>query len=92
MVFTSDRAGAKSGAGGYIYIKRSMDPGRDELPLPTEAWIASASGDSKPFAFLATSFLEGGGRFSPDGKWIAYMSDETGRVEVYVRRFSGAPA
>ncbi len=113
MVFTSDRAGAKSGAGGYLFIKKSMDPGRDELPLPTEAesgaydwsrdgkwisfggqdiWIASVSGDSKPFAFLATSFHEGGGRFSPDGKWIAYVSDETGRVEVYVRRFSGAPA
>ena len=113
IVFTSDRAGAKSGAGGYLFIKKSMDPGRDELPLPTEAesgaydwsrdgkwisfggqdiWIASASGDSKPFAFLATSFREGGGRFSPDGKWIAYMSDETGRVEVYVRRFSGASA
>ena len=48
--------------------------------------------DSKPFAFLATPFREGGGRFSPDGKWIAYTSDETGRVEVYVRRFAGDPA
>ena len=54
-----------------------------------DMWIASPSGDRKPFAFLATSFREGGGRFSPDGKWIAYTSDETGRVEVYVRRFAG---
>ena len=80
MVFTSDRAGAKSGAGGYLFIKKSMDPGRDELPLRTEAesgaydwsrdrkwisfggqiWIASASGDSKPFAFLTTSFAKEG--------------------------------
>ena len=57
-----------------------------------DIWIASPSGDRKPFAFLATPFREGGGRFSPDGKWIAYTSDETGRVEVYVRRFSGEPA
>jgi len=113
MVFTSDRAGATSGAGGYIFIKRSMDPGRDESPIVTkdesgaydwshdgkwisfggrDMWVASASGDPKPFAFLATSFREGGGRFSPDGKWIAYMSDETGRVEIYVRRFAGGPA
>ena len=113
MIFTSDRAGASSGAGGYLFIKRSMDPGRDESPLPAKAesgaydwsrdgkwisfggrdiWIASPSADVKPFAFLATSFSEGGGRFSPDGKWIAYSSDETGRVEVYVRRFAGGPA
>ena len=112
LAFTSDRGGPQSGSGG-VFIKRSMDPGRDELPLSTNAengtydwsrdgkwisfggrdiWIASPSGDPKPFAFLATPFREGGGRFSPDGKWIAYTSDETGRVEVYVRRFSGEPA
>ena len=37
--------------------------------------------------YLATSFSEGGGEFSPDGRWIAYSSDESGRSEVYVRRF-----
>src|ERR1017187_4019278 len=31
-------------------------------------------------------------RFSPDGKWIAYVSDETGRSEVYIRPFRGGPA
>ena len=31
IAFTSDRAGPKSGAGGYLFIKKSMDPGRDEL-------------------------------------------------------------
>jgi serine/threonine protein kinase/Tol biopolymer transport system component len=57
-----------------------------------DLWIASASGTPAPFEFLATQFREGGGRFSPDGKWLAYSSNATGRTEVYVRRFAGAPA
>jgi serine/threonine protein kinase len=57
-----------------------------------DVMVASAIDPSKKFAFLATPFQEGGARFSPDGKWIAYASNETGRWEVYVRPFAGAPA
>jgi serine/threonine-protein kinase len=39
---------------------------------------------------LRTSSLESFPRFSPDGKWIAYMSDESGRREIYVRPYPGA--
>ena len=46
-------------------------------------------GDRKPRAFLATPFDEHGGVFSPDGKWVAYVSNESGRSEVYVRPFPG---
>ena len=38
------------------------------------------------------SYNEGQGQFSPDGKWIAYSSDESGNSEVYVRQFAGATA
>lgn len=38
---------------------------------------------------LQTRYAEGWARFSPDGRWIAYMSDESGRYEVYVRPFPG---
>jgi Tol biopolymer transport system component len=55
-------------------------------------WVQRIGAGDKPFRFLATSFLESGGRFSPDGKWIAYVSNETGRPEVYVRPFAGVPA
>jgi len=48
----------------------------------------SASTHGKPMPFQATEFTETGARFSPDGRWIAYESDESGRVEVYVREFS----
>jgi Tol biopolymer transport system component len=40
-------------------------------------------------AFLETPFREGGPVFSPDGKWIAYVSDESGRFETYVRPYPG---
>ena len=36
---------------------------------------------------VATKFLETSPRLSPDGRWLAYMSDESGRFEVYVRPF-----
>jgi dipeptidyl aminopeptidase/acylaminoacyl peptidase len=42
---------------------------------------------AKPFAFLATPFDDNYGTFSPDGRWIAYVSDESGRQEVYVTAF-----
>ncbi len=42
-----------------------------------------------PWAFLSTPFDEIQAMFSPDGQWIAYVSNETGRYEVYVRPFPG---
>jgi len=44
-------------------------------------------GDRKPFAVAQTSFTETDGRFSPDGHWVAYLANDTGRFEVYVQRF-----
>jgi hypothetical protein len=46
-------------------------------------------GDRKPYPFLSTAFAEQNGVFSPDGKWVAYQSNESGRDEVYVRPFPG---
>ena len=38
-------------------------------------------------AFARTDAGEWGGKFSPDGRWIAYVSDESGQSEVYVKRY-----
>jgi len=46
----------------------------------------------KPFPFLSTPFNEELAQFSPDGKWVAYDSNESGRYEVYVRPFPGPGA
>jgi len=47
------------------------------------------SGDRKPVTFLNTQFNEIAGHFSPDGRWVAYYSNESGRYEVYVASFPG---
>jgi serine/threonine-protein kinase len=45
--------------------------------------------DRKPTPFLTSPFREGAPVFSPDGRWIAYVSDESGRNEIYVSPFPG---
>ncbi|HXB66951.1 MAG TPA: protein kinase [Candidatus Acidoferrales bacterium] len=51
--------------------------------------VLPLTGDRKPFSFLSTAFDEQQGVFSPDGKWVAYQSDESGHFEIYVRPFPG---
>jgi serine/threonine-protein kinase len=46
------------------------------------------AGESSPEPVLTTPFGEWEARFSPDGRWIAYASNESGRLEVYVRSFA----
>jgi dipeptidyl aminopeptidase/acylaminoacyl peptidase len=57
-----------------------------------DIWMAPATGDGKPTPVLATRFNEYAARLSPDGQWMAYTSDESGRPEVYVQRFPSATA
>jgi Periplasmic component of the Tol biopolymer transport system len=52
-----------------------------------DLWVLPKFGDQKPFPILQTQFNETHAQVSPDGKWIAYVSDETGRAEVFVRSF-----
>jgi len=58
----------------------------------SDIWVLPLDGDRKPIPFLATEFVERTGRFSPDGHWVAYMSDESGQEEIYVRSFSLNPS
>ena len=44
---------------------------------------------AKPFEVVQTDFNERLAQFSPDGTWIAYQSDKTGRFEIYVQPFPG---
>jgi hypothetical protein len=48
------------------------------------------TGERKPYAFLHTEFAEGNAVFSPDGHWVAYQSNESGKGEVYVTSFPQA--
>ena len=55
-----------------------------------DIWVLPLFGERKPYPLLQTEFGEFWARFSPDGRWVAYVSDETGTNEVYVREFSGS--
>ncbi len=55
----------------------------------SDIWILPVFGDRKPFPFLATQFDELSPQFSPDGRWVLYTSDESGRRELYVAPFPG---
>jgi eukaryotic-like serine/threonine-protein kinase len=52
-----------------------------------DIWALPLNGDRKPFPLLQTTFNESHPQISPDGKWFAYESNETGRAEVYVQSF-----
>lgn len=54
-----------------------------------DIWILPMEGSQKaPMLFQGTEFDEDEPQFSADGRWIAYISDESGRYEVYVREFA----
>jgi Tol biopolymer transport system component len=55
-----------------------------------DLWLLPLAGDRKPRPFLKTPFNEDWPQFSPDGRWVAYVSDESGRNEVYVTSFPNA--
>jgi Tol biopolymer transport system component len=54
-----------------------------------DIWVLPTFGDRKPIPFLKTPFLEARPVFSPDGRFLAYQSNESGRAEVYVQSFPG---
>src|SRR6185503_16053825 len=53
----------------------------------SDQWLLSLTGEKKPAPFLHSVFSEGFPQISPDGKWIAYNSNETGRGETDVKPF-----
>ena len=69
---------------GRFLLYHSIDP-----QTLYDIWVLPMEGDRKPFVFLKTNFDERRAQFSPDGHWAAYMSDESGRYEIYLRPFNG---
>jgi hypothetical protein len=52
-------------------------------------WALPFNGDRRPFPVARTTFVEAFGQFSPNGEWVAYQSNESGRPEVYAQPFPG---
>ncbi|HSP16711.1 MAG TPA: protein kinase [Thermoanaerobaculia bacterium] len=59
---------------------------QDAPATKTDLWMMSLA-DRKSFPFVATPAHDGNGAFSPDGRWIVYLSDGSGAYEVYLRQF-----
>ncbi len=53
----------------------------------TDIWVLPLTGERQPFPFLQTEFSEEHPQFSPDGRWLTYTSNESGRPEIYVQSF-----
>ena len=67
--------------GKQLLITGANESGNSDVRL------VSVDGDRKQLTLIQGPFNAGGARFSPDGHWIAYVSDESGRYEVYVRSY-----
>jgi len=69
-----------------IFHQNNGNGGTDLLVLPMDS-----QGQRKPILFLRSEFISVNARFSPDGRWVAYTSTDSGSYEIYVRSFP-APA
>ena len=69
--------------GGTLLFHRISPEGGGDV------YVLSLRGDSKPRPIVKTTAYEGGPKFSPDGRWIAYASNESGQFQIYVRPFPG---
>ena len=70
-----------SNDGKYIVYRKEGEKTANDL------WLLPLSGDRQPKPYLATQFDERWGKVSPDGRWLVYQSDESGRYEIYVQAF-----
>jgi len=68
--------------GRFILFTPPSDP-----KTKFDVWVLPLAGEQKAFPLLQTEANEGSARLSPDGRWLAYVSDESGRTEIYVQRF-----
>ena len=59
----------------------------EERTNQDDLWVLPLAGDRKPVALTRTQFSENHPQFSPDDRWIAYQSNQSGRWEVYIQPF-----
>jgi dipeptidyl aminopeptidase/acylaminoacyl peptidase len=74
------------------YVEQSAETHLDIWILPLDTTDPTHPKPGRPEAFLRTPSNEASPAFSPDGRWLAYVSDESGRIELYVRPVGGDSA
>ena len=70
-----------SADGRFLVFDRSLRETGDDL------WYLEVGQEGDPKPFLVTEHNESRPRLSPDGRWVAYMSDDSGETQVYVKKF-----
>jgi Tol biopolymer transport system component len=68
---------------------RTLAVSRITADMSSDVDVLSLEGEPRPRPLVRTSGFDGGAQFSPDGRWIAYASDDSGLMQVYVRPFPG---
>ena len=71
-------------ADGRFLLYAAATMGKTRLDI----WVLSLTDPEKRFPLIQREFDQWQGQFSPDGRWVAYVSNESGRSEVLVRRFA----
>ena len=88
---TAERLQGAAGAGvfegvispdGHVLAYRT-----NSASAPNDLWYRRLDGDTTPKPIAVTPFAEYAPRFSPDGRWVAYASSQSGTLEVYVQAF-----
>ncbi len=69
---------------GHFLIYEAQDPATTKFDL----WVLPLGGAKQPYPLHKTQANEGDARLSPNDRWVAYVSDQSGRDEIYVRPFS----
>ena len=92
----SDGSGEPEPLTTQRFVGTSLSPDRELMagfrqdPVTgQDLYVLALKGNQPPQPFLRTRFSEVGPQFSPDGQWIAYVSDESGQYEIYVRPYPG---
>ena len=85
----SSKGGMLQGLQDWSHDGRSMlfTQGTPGVGSGVDLWVLPLSGDGKPYAYDTQPGNQYQAEFSPDGRWVAYASDEAGRAEVYVAPF-----
>jgi Tol biopolymer transport system component len=73
-------------------IMYTRDQGPTRPLLSSDIWLFRTERDAPARPWFESPFREAGAALSPDGKWVAYVSDESGSPEIYVRPFPGPGA
>lgn len=72
---------------GWTPDGRSLLFSRLDPETQWDLWVLPVDGDHTPRAYLRTRYNESYGNLSPDGRWMVYLSDESGRQEAYVQSY-----